>query len=59
MNYLNLYRTKIIPKASLSLLYEQKRNFEGQEDHEDKQIYQAICERIEELEVVESIKSAM
>jgi hypothetical protein len=38
-------------------LYEQKENFENQEHQEDKLIYKAICERIEVLEVEETIKS--
>jgi len=56
MSYLNLYQKTIIPHMKLPGLYEQKEMFEGQEHPEDKAIYQLICDKIEELEVLESIK---
>ena len=59
MSYLNLYQEKIVPFMKLPGLYEQKRVFEGQEHPEDKAIYQLICDRIEEIEVLEAIKSAV
>ena len=59
MSYLNLYQKTIIPHMKLPGLYEQKEMFEDQEHPEDKAIYQLICDRIEEIEVLEAIKSAV
>lgn len=58
MSYLTVYQTKFIPVATLPLLLEQKRLFE-KPCIDGEEIHAAICERIYELEVFESIKSAM
>ena len=51
MNYLYIYKNKLIPNLDLEGLKDQKEKFKNQTHPESKAIYDAICERINELEI--------
>lgn len=57
MNHLKLYETELIPNLNLEGLLDQRYRFEGMEHPVDKAIYNAICKRISELEMLETLKN--
>ena len=57
MNYLKIYKEKLIPNMKLEGLKDQRDKFEGRTHPESLAIYKAICERIEVLEAIETLKN--